>query len=121
MFVAESALDTLKSLRHPTQGCPFIKVFCEELLEKWKDYSLEKICTQFIALNLKNYNIKGKIWNLNPKFSILGNNTEEMNLNLFALLTNEESSAFSCQGIKFYLHYTSLKNNTICTMVSIRA
>ena len=86
MYVVESALETFKSLRIPQQGCPLIKVFCEELLEKRKTHSLEQIFKQFVALELQEYNSGGKKWSLTPAIRVLGNTTEDMNLNLHDLL-----------------------------------
>ena len=86
MYVVESALETFKSLRIPQQGCPLIKVFCKELLEKRKTHSIEQIFKQFVALELQEYNSGGKKWSLTPAIRVLGNTTEDMNLNLHDLL-----------------------------------
>ena len=86
MVVAESTLETFKSLRLPEDGCPFIDVVCKELQEKWKTHSLEQILKQFVAHKLQEYDTGESIKSLTPQISVFGNTTEDMNLNLHDLL-----------------------------------
>ena len=89
MYLAESTIDTTKSLRSTNSGCPYIQVVCEELIDKWKTHSLDDIFTMFVAKKLQGYKDKPdgpRKWTLTPEFSLMGNTTLNMNLELFNVL-----------------------------------
>ena len=90
MYLAQSTIEARKSARSPNHGCPYIKVICEELEDKWKTYSLRDIFELFVAKRLQAYkddmpNVP-QTWILTPEFSLLGNATIEMKMKLYDLL-----------------------------------
>ena len=80
MFLAQSTIDTLKSLRNSRKGCPYIEVICEELEVKWKTHCFRAIFEQFVAGRLQDLKTKIKTWNITPEFSAMGKVTENMDM-----------------------------------------
>ena len=86
MFLAQSTIDSTKSLRSTRKGCPYIEAICEELVDKWKTHCLRAIFEQFVADRLQKYKIMSKKWILTTQFSSMGVATESMNMIFFDLL-----------------------------------
>ena len=80
MFLAQSTIDTLQSLRIPRKGCPYIEVICEELEVKWKTHCFRAIFEQFVADRLQDLKTKTLIWTLIPEFSAMGKVTKNMDM-----------------------------------------
>ena len=86
MFLAQSTIDTLKSLRNERKGCPYIEVICEELVGKWKTHCLSAIFQQVVADRLQELKTKTKTWTITPEFSTMGKVTKNMDMNFCDLL-----------------------------------